>query len=54
MTPNEKLAADAKRLFEIAEELEAMATGYLEKAALLHHEAARNRAVAYALKPTDH
>lgn len=46
MVDEAKIAADAKRLDEIAEELEQMASGYLEKGARLHHEAARNRAVA--------
>jgi hypothetical protein len=46
-------SVDAKRLLEIAEELEEMARGYLEKAAQLHHDAARNRAWAAALKTAE-
>ena len=41
--------SNAKRLLEIADELEEMARGYLEKGAQLHHEAARNRAAAAEL-----
>lgn len=48
MTPMTR--ADAQRLREIAEELEEMARGYLEKGAQLHHEAARSRAAAHLLE----